>query len=79
MIPQLKEKVISYCLLRMNINWLDYIDSQYYHNIIHLLVRSKKVGSLIQILKMLSGVKMDFISNEYVIALLQEEDLFRKD
>lgn len=63
----------------MNINWLDYIDSQYYHNIIHLLVRSKKVGSLIQILKMLSGVKMDFISNEYVIALLQEEDLFRKD
>lgn len=79
MIPQLKEKVISYCLLRMNINWLDYIDSQYYHNIIHLLVRSKKVGSLIQILKVLSGVKMDFISNEYVIALLQEEDLFRKD
>jgi hypothetical protein len=63
LIPSLKEKVITYCLLKLDIDWLNYIDPQFYYNIIHLLVKSKKIGSLIQVLKVLSGVKMDFISN----------------
>jgi hypothetical protein len=73
MMPQMKEKVLTYCLLKLNVNWLDFIDEEHYYNILHLLVRHKKVGSLIQILKILSGVKMTFITNQHVINLLEEE------
>jgi hypothetical protein len=59
--------VITYCLLKLNINWPAYIDPHNNFNILHLLVKSKKVGSLIQILKVLSGIKMDFITNDYIL------------
>jgi hypothetical protein len=42
------------------------MDTERLDNILHVLVRHKKVGTLIQILKILSGVKMDFISNKFV-------------
>jgi hypothetical protein len=59
----MKEKVLTYCLLKLNINWLDYIEEKHYYNIIHLLVRHKKIGTLIQVLKVLSAIKMDFVTN----------------
>lgn len=71
---ELKEKVITYCLLKLNVNWLDYRNAEYNYNIIHELVKSKKVGSLIQILKVLSGIKMDFVSNDYVLDLLRKDE-----
>lgn len=46
------------------------MDHQRYDNIIHLLVRNKKVGTLIQILKTLSAIKIEFISNKFVLELL---------
>jgi len=42
-------------------------------------VRHKKVGTLIQILKVLSGVKMDFITNCHILALIEDEYAFRKE
>jgi len=50
----------------LNTNWLDYVDPENGYNILHLLVKNKKIGSLIQILKVLSGVKMSFITNIYI-------------
>lgn len=43
------------------------MDQNRQDNILHLLVRHKKVGTLIQVLKILSSVKMDFITNSYVL------------
>ena len=60
----------------MNINWIGYRDDQHEYNILHLLVRYKKLGTLIQILKVLSGVKLDFVTNVYVLSLLKEEESF---
>lgn len=75
----MKEKVLTYCLLKLNINWLDYIEKEHYYNIVHLLVRYKKIGTLIQVLKVLSGIKMDFITNEHILNLLNEEINFKEN
>jgi hypothetical protein len=77
MIHDIKEKVLTYCLLRLNINWIGYMDSEKYDNILHLLVRHKKVGTLIQILKILSGVKMDFITNRYALDIISENESWK--
>jgi len=34
---------------------------------LHLLVKSRKVGSLIQITKLLGGKKLNFVKNRFVI------------
>jgi hypothetical protein len=76
MIHVIKEKVLTYCLLKLDINWIEYLDERY-DNILHLLVRHKKVGSLIQVLKTLSGTKMDFISNRYVLEVTKESERWK--
>ena len=47
----LKEKMLTFCLLRMNIDWVSFSDAALGSNLIHLLVKFKKIGTLIQILK----------------------------
>lgn len=66
----LKEKIISYCLLNLNFNWIDFVDPFTGANIFHLLVKSRKVGTLIQLTKLLGGKKMNFVKNKYVQKLL---------
>jgi hypothetical protein len=70
MMPEMKEKGLTYCFVKMNVNWIDFIEPSKNDNILHVLVRSKKVGTLIQVLKILSGVKLDFITNSFVVDLL---------
>jgi len=48
---ELKERMLTFCLLRMNIDWVSYEDVSLGSNLIHLLVKFKKIGTLIQILK----------------------------
>lgn len=50
---ELKEKMLTFCLLRINIDWVRYSDVVLGSNLIHLLVKFKKIGTLIQILKVL--------------------------
>ncbi len=73
MIGEMKEKVLTYCLLVLDTNWLDFISLDNQDNLLHILVRKKKVGTLIQIIKILSGVKMDFAVNYHVRQLISEE------
>lgn len=68
-IPFLKEKIISFCLLNLNFNWIDFTDEITGANIFHLLVKSRKVGTLIQLTKLLGGKKMNFAKNKYVVKL----------
>jgi hypothetical protein len=48
------------------------MDPERYDNILHLLVRHKKVGTLIQILKVLSSTRIDFITNQYIAEIVKE-------
>jgi hypothetical protein len=52
-LSELKEKMLTFCLLRMNIDWMKFSDIDLGSNIIHLLVKFKKIGTLIQILKVM--------------------------
>ncbi len=72
-IPFLKEKIITFCLFILNFNWIDFVDEVTGGNILHLLVKSRKVGSLIQVTKLLGGKKLDFVRNKYVTRLLKWE------
>lgn len=52
-LSELKEKMLTFCLLRMNVDWVGYTDVTLGSNMIHLLVKHKKIGTLIQILKVI--------------------------
>lgn len=58
---------------------MDYMDGERYDNILHLLVRHKKVGTLIQILKILSGIKMDIVTNQHVLDMINENELWKQE
>lgn len=78
----LKEKVVTYCLLNLNFNWVDFVEENTGANILHLLVKNRKVGSLIQITKLLGGKKINFTTNRFILELLnkeQEAELHHKD
>ena len=68
----LKEKVITFCLLNLNFNWIDFVDETSGGNILHLLIKSRKVGSLIQITKLLGGKKLNFARNKFVVELMDK-------
>ena len=66
--------MISHCLLKLNIDWVTFLQPHTDYNVLHLLVRARKVGSLIQILKLLSGARLEFITNQHVLSLLKEQE-----
>ncbi len=66
----MKEKGLTYCFMKMDVKWIDFLDPAKNDNILHALVRSKKVGTLIQVLKVLSGIKLDFVTNCFVLDFL---------
>ena len=74
-ISTLKEKVITFCLLNLNFNWIEFIDENTGGNLLHLLVKNRKVGSLIQITKLLGGKKLNFARNKFVVELMDKEEV----
>ena len=74
-ISVLKEKVITFCLLNLNFNWIDFVDETTGGNLLHILVKNRKVGSLIQVTKLLGGKKLNFAKNRFVIELMDKEEL----
>jgi hypothetical protein len=74
-ISVLKEKVITFCLLNLNFNWIEFVDESTGGNLLHLLIKNRKVGSLIQITKLLGGKKLNFAKNRFVVELMDKEEL----
>lgn len=74
-ISTLKEKVITFCLLNLNFNWIEFIDENNGGNLLHLLVKNRKVGCLIQITKLLGGKKLNFARNKFVVELMDKEEV----
>jgi hypothetical protein len=58
---------------------MEYIDPNTGGNILHLLVRSRKVGSLIQLTKLLGGKKMNFVKNKHIIDLIHKEQKIEEE
>ncbi len=59
----------------MNINWIDYVDEGSGFNVLHLLIKNRKVGTLIQVTKLLSGKKMTFVRNRFIRDILEKEEI----
>jgi hypothetical protein len=74
-ISVLKEKVMTFCLLNLNFNWIEFVDESTGGNLLHLLIKNRKVGSLIQITKLLGGKKLNFVKNRFVVELMDKEEL----
>ena len=61
----LKEKVVSFCLLSLNFDW---ISSRFDNmNILQLLVKKQRSGCLVQLFKALSGkIPPQVLTNKFV-------------
>jgi len=53
----------------MNFDWLNFVDENTGGNILHILIKNRKVGSLIQLLKILGGKNLAFVKNKYLLNL----------
>lgn len=62
--------MLTYLLLALDFNWLKYHDEDK-SNLFHCLVKYRKVGTMIQLLKVLSGIEVPILKNKYLKVLSQ--------
>jgi hypothetical protein len=65
----LKEKVVTFCIICLNFNWIKYRTAENC-NILHNLVRKQRSGCILQLFKVLSGkIPNKMLTNIYLQGL----------